>query len=96
MNHQDLEDLERVQRFDTVPKREAHGLALACNGTFTLTKLMKRLRLNLEAVYIFTDSISQILALDKSPSLFEPPLSRYYSQCNVLLFQIGQITDQRK
>ena len=47
-------------------------------------------------MYIFTDSISQILALDKSPSLFEPPLSRYYSQCNVLLFQIGQITDQRK
>ena len=57
---------------------------------------MKRLQLNLEAVYIFTDSISQILALDKSPSLFEPPLSRYYSQCNALLFQIGQITDQRK
>ena len=47
-------------------------------------------------MYIFKDSISQILALDKSPSLFEPPLSRYYSQCNVLLFQIGQITDQRK
>ena len=43
LNHQDLEDLEKVQRFDSVPKREAHGLALACNGAFTLTKLMKRL-----------------------------------------------------
>ena len=92
----DLEDLEKVQNLDTVPKREAHGLVLACNGAFTLTKLLKKLQLNLEAVYIFTDSISQILALDKSPSLFDPPLSRYYSQCNALLFQIGKMTDQRK
>ena len=95
-NTNDLEDLEKVQRLDTVLKCEAHGLVLACNGAFTLTKLLKRLQLNLEAVYIFTDSISQILALYRSPSLFDPPLSRYYSQCNAMLFQIGQITDQRK
>ena len=72
-----------------MPKCEAHGLALVCYGAFTLTKLLKRLQLNLEAVYIFTDSISQILALDKSPSLFDPPLNRYYVQCNAILFQIG-------
>ena len=58
----DLEELEKVQSLDTVPKREAHGLVLACNGAFTLTKLLKRLQLNLEAVYILMDSISQILA----------------------------------
>ena len=79
-----------------MPKREAHGLVLACNSAFTLAKLLKKLQLNLDAVYIFTDSISQILALDKSPSLFDAPLNRHYAQCNAILFQIGQITNQRK
>ena len=52
--------------------------------------------MNLHAVYIFTDAISTLLALNKSPSLFEPPLKRHYAQCNIILFQIGQITEQKK
>ena len=91
-----MEWLEKYRQYDTVPKLEAHGLVLACNGALTLTKLLGKLHLNLHAVYIFTDAISTLLALDRSPSLFEPPLNRQYAQNNVTLFQIGQITGQKK
>ena len=82
--------------FDTVPKKEAHGLALACNGALICADMLKKLKLNHTATYIFTDAISQAIALGKSPALFPPPFNKYYSQCNTILFNLGQRTNQRK
>ena len=36
-SQEELENLERFQQYNTVPKLEAHGLVLACNGALTLT-----------------------------------------------------------
>merc|ERR1712115_344996 len=82
--------------FDSVPKKEAHGLALACNGAMICADMLKKLKLNHTATYIFTDAISQAIALGKSPALFPPPFNKYYSQCNTILFNLGQRTNQRK
>ena len=36
MSQEDLERLEKCWQYDTVPKLEAHGLVLACNGALLL------------------------------------------------------------
>ena len=43
-------ELEKNNMFNTVPKREAHGLVLACNGALTLALLLQKLQLNLTEV----------------------------------------------
>ena len=40
LEEDNLEELEECQKYDTVPKHESHGLVLACNGAFTLAKLL--------------------------------------------------------
>ena len=89
--------LEGEQReFNSVPKKEAHGLVLACNGAMICANMLKKLKLNHTATYIFTDAISQVIALGKSPSLYKAPFNKYYSQCNTILYDLGQRTNQKK
>ena len=73
-------------QLNTVPKKESHGLFLATNGAMILAQLLTKLKIPLNKVYVFSDAISHIIALRKTPSLYQAPFNRYYSQINTLLF----------
>ena len=65
-----------------------HGLYLAANSLASSLKTFIEIDIKIDCVYIFSDTISQILSLEKSLSRFEPPFTKYLadiaSQCYFL------------
>ena len=86
-------DLEAVM-LTTVPKTEGHGLFLATSGIVILSEVLVKLAIPITKMFIFTDAISHILALRKSPHLFVAPYKRYYSEILSMLTKLRETTGQ--
>ena len=81
---------------DTVPKPEVHGLYLVTNSLIQNYQVIEEIKIPVTKVYIAKDTISTILALNKSPMPFPTPFCKYYSDINTHLFILANKTGQLK
>ena len=50
----------------------------------------------MEAVYLGSDALSQVVGLLRTPQALKPKLRRLYANINLHLFEIANLTGQRK
>ena len=86
--------LKGTQLLSTVPLHETHGLYLAATSLISAAKLMNEINIPISKIYLGTDAISTIITLNKVPSRFAQPFSKYYVDINTHLYVLAEITGQ--
>ena len=53
-------------------------------------------KITIEAVYLGSDALSQVVGLSRPPQALKPKLRRLYANKNLHLFKIANLTGQKK
>ena len=59
-------------------------------------KIIQETKIPVEAVYIGSDALSQVVGLSRTPQAMKLKLRRLYANINLHLFEIANLTSQRK
>ena len=59
-------------------------------------KTIQETKIPVEAVYLGSDALSQVVGLSRTPQALKPKLRRLYANINLHLFEIANLTGQRK
>ena len=75
---------------------EIHWLWLAVSNALKALKTIQETKILVEAVYLGSDALSQVVGLSRTPQALKPKLRRLYANINLHLFEIANLTGQRK
>ena len=53
-------------------------------------------KIPIEAVYLGSDALSQVVGLSRPPQVLKPKLRKLYANINLYLFEIEKLTNQKK
>ena len=73
-----------------------HGLWLAASNTQKALKTIQETKIPIKAVYLGSDALSQVVGLLRTPQALKPKLRRLYANINLHLFEIANLTGQKK
>ena len=73
-----------------------HGMWLAASNALKALKTIQETNIPAEAVYLGSDALLQIVGLSRTPQALKPKLRRLYANINLHLFEIANVTGQRK
>ena len=73
-----------------------HGLWLSASNALKALKTIQETKIPVEAVYLGSDALSQVVGLSRTPQALKPKLRRLYANINLHLFEIANLTGQRK
>ena len=80
----------------SIPDKEMHGLWLAASNALKALQTIQETKIPIEAVYLGSDALSQVVGLSRTPQALKPKLRRLYANINLHLFEIANLTGQRK
>ena len=73
-----------------------HGLWLAASNALKALQTIQKTKISIEAVYLGSDALSQVVGLSRTPQALKPKLRRLYANINLHLFEIANLTGQKK
>ena len=73
-----------------------HGLWLAASNALKALQTIQETKIPIEAVYLGLDTLSQVVGLSRTPQALKPKLRRLYANINLHLFEIANLTGQKK
>ena len=73
-----------------------HGLWLASSNALKLLQTIQETKIPIEAVYLGSDALSQVVGLSRPPQSLKSKLRRLYANINLHLFEIAKLTKQKK
>ena len=73
-----------------------HGLWLAASNTLKALQTIQETKIPIEVVYLGSDALSQVVGLSRTPQALKPKLRRLYVNINLHLFEIANLTGQKK
>ena len=76
----------------SIPDKEMHGLWLAASNALKALQTIQETKITIEAVYLGSDALSQVVGLSRPPQVLKPKLRRLYANINLHLFEIANIT----
>ena len=79
-----------------LPDKEMHGLWLASSNALKSLQTIQETKIPIEAVYLGSDALSQVVGLSRPPQSLKPKLRRLYANINLHLFEIAKLTKQKK
>ena len=91
-----VDDTKINQTEASIPDKEMHGLWLAASNALKALKTIQETKIPVEAVYLGSDALSQVVGLSRTPQALKPKLRRLYANINLHLFEIANLTGQRK
>ena len=80
----------------SIPDKEMHGLWLAASNALKALQTIQETKITIEAVYLGSDALSQVVGLSRPPQALKPKLRRLYANINLHLFEIANLTGQKK
>ena len=80
----------------SIPDKEMHGLWLASSNALKSFQTIQETKIPIEAVYLGSDALSQVVGLSRTPQALKPKLRRLYANINLHLFEIANLTGQKK
>ena len=80
----------------SIPDKGMHGLWLAASNALKALKTIQETKIPVEAVYLGSDALSQVVGLSRTPQALKPKLRRLYVNINLYLFEITNLTRQKK
>ena len=80
----------------SIPDKEMHGLWLAASNALKALHTIQDAKISIEAVYLGCDALSQVVGLSRPPQILKPKLRRLYSNINLHLFELANLTGQKK
>ena len=92
-----LVDNTRINQTEvSIPDKEMHGLWLAASNALKALQTIQETKIPIEAVYLGLDALSQVVGLSRTPQALKPKLRRLYVNINLHLFEIANLTGQKK
>ena len=76
--------------------KEMHGLWLAASNALKALQTIQDAKITIEAVYLGSDALSQVVGLSRPPQVLKPKLRRLYANINLHLFELANLTGQKK
>ena len=73
-----------------------HGLWLAALNALKALQTIQDAKITIEAVYLGSDALSQVVGLSRPPQILKPKLRRLYANINLHLFKLANLTGQKK
>ena len=73
-----------------------HGLWLTASNALKALQTIQETKIPIEAVYLGSDALSQVVGLSRTPQALLPKLRRLYANKNLHLFEIANLTGQKK
>ena len=67
-----VDDTKINQTEASIPDKEMHGLWLAASNTLKALKTIQETKIPVEAVYIGSDALSQVVGLSRTPQALKP------------------------
>ena len=80
----------------SIPDKEMHGLWLAALNTIKALQMIQDAKLTIEAVYLGSDALSQVVGLSRPQQILKPKLRRLYANMNHHFFPLANLTGQKK
>ena len=80
----------------SIPDKEMHGLWLAASNALKALQTIQETKITIEAVYLGLDALSQVVGLSRPLQALKPKLRRLYANINPHLFEIANLTGQKK
>ena len=90
------ENAKISKRAASIPDKEMHGLWLASSNALKALQKIQEIKIPIEAVYLGSDALSQVVGLSRPPQSLKPKLRRLYANINLHLFEIAKLTKQKK
>ena len=91
-----VDDTKINQTEASIPDKEMHGLWLAASNALKALKTIQETKIPVEAVYLGSDALSQVVGLSRTPQALKPKLRRLYANINLHLFEFANLSGQRK
>ncbi len=91
-----VDDTKIKQTEASIPDKEMHGLWLVAYNALKALKTIQETKIPIEAVYLGSDALSEAVGLLRTPQALKPKLRRLYANINLDLFEIANLTGQRK
>ena len=91
-----VDNIKINQTEASIPDKEMHGLRLAASTDLKALQTIQETKIHIEAVYLGLDELSQVVGLSRTPQALKPKLRRLYANINLHLFEIANLTGQRK
>ena len=79
-----------------IPHKEMHGLWLAASNALKALQTTQNTKITIEAVYLGSDALSQVVGLSRPPQILKPKIRRLYANINLHLFELANLTGQKK
>ena len=73
-----------------------YGLWLAASNALKALQTIQETKITIEAVYLGSDALSQVVGLSRPPQVLKPKLRGLYANINLHLFKIANLTRQKK
>ena len=80
----------------SIPDKEMHGLWIASSNALKSLQTIQETKIPIEAVYLGSDALSQVVGLSRPPQSLKQKLRRLYANINLHLFEIAKLTKQKK
>ena len=80
----------------SIPDKEMHGLWLVATNALKALQTLQDAKIAIEAVYLESDALLQVVGLSRPPQVLKPKLRRLYANINLHLFQLANLTGQKK
>ena len=92
-----LVDNTKINQTDaSIPDKEMHGLWLASSNALKALQTIQETKIPIEAVYLGSDALSQVVRLSRPLQVLKPKLRRLYANINLHLFEKAKLTKQKK
>ena len=80
----------------SIPDKEMHGLWLAASNALKALQTIQETKITIEAVYLGSDALSQVVGLSRPPQVLKPELRRLYDNINLHFFSMEFINSLAK
>ena len=72
-----------------------HGLWLTASNALKALQTIQETKIPIEAVYLGSDALSQVVGLSRTPQALKPKLRKLYANINLNMFQIANLKGQK-
>ena len=80
----------------SIPDKEMNGIWLAASNALKALQTLQDAKITIEAVYLGSDALSQVVGLSRPPQILKPKSRRLYANINLHLFELANLTGQKK
>ena len=80
----------------SIPDKDMHGLWLPSSNALKSLQTIQETKIPIEAVYLGSDALSQVVGLSRPPQSLKSKLRSLYANINLHLFERAKLMKQKK